>query len=246
MSPIRALIVDDEPLARRRLRQLLSDERDVEIAGEAASGPAAVRQIRELAPSVVLLDLMIPGLDGFGVIDEVGAHLCPPIVFVTAYDVHAVRAFDLHAVDYILKPFEASRLRRAIGRVRRLLGEVQLAGPPLPAPPALKQLAVPLAGRSLVLQIDDIDWIASAGNYAELHVGRVAHLVHETIAALAIRLETHGFLRVHRSSIVNAARVREIVTPPRGDWSLVLHDGTVVAVGRLYRDQVACRFPALG
>jgi two-component system, LytTR family, response regulator len=246
MTSIRALIVDDEPLARRRLRQLLADERDVEIAGEAATGPAAVRQIRELAPSLVLLDLKIPGLDGFGVIDEVGRDRCPPVIFVTAYDRHAVRAFDLHAVDYILKPFEASRLHRAIGRVRRLLGDAQPAGPPLPASPPVKQLAVPLVGRSLVLQIDDIDWIASAGNYAELHVGRITHLVHETMAALAIRLETHGFLRLHRSFIVNTARVREIVTPPRGDWSLVLHDGTVLAIGRLYRDQVARRFPALG
>jgi two-component system LytT family response regulator len=246
MTAIRALIVDDEPLARRRLRQLLADERDVEIAGEAATGPAAVRQIRELAPSLLLLDLKIPGLDGFGVIDEVGPERCPPVIFVTAYDRHAVRAFDLCAVDYILKPFEASRLHRAIGRVRRLLGGTQLAGLPLAAPPAVKQLAVPLAGRLAVVQIDDIDWIASAGNYAELHVGPITHLVHETMAELAIRLEAHGFLRIHRSAIVNTGRVREILTPPRTDWSLVLRDGTVLAVGRLYRDQVARRFPALG
>lgn len=240
MPPIRALIVDDEPLARRRLRQLLADEPDVVVAGEAATGPEAVRQIRAAAPSLVLLDLRIPELDGFGVVEQLGAR-CPPVIFVTAYDRHAVRAFDLQALDYVLKPFDPERFRRAIARARRALS----GPPPAPTAPTGHQLTVPLAGRALVLRIDEIDWIASAGNYAELHVCGAGHLVHQTMAALAARLAPHDFLRIHRSTIVNAERVREIATPPGGDWRVVLRSGESLAVGRIYRGDVERRFPVL-
>ena len=262
---IRSLVVDDEPLARRRVLRLLREEPDAEVVGSAATGDEAVEAVRALAPDLLLLDVQMPGRDGFGVLDALGADAMPYVVFVTAYDRYALRAFEVHALDYLLKPFDPVRFHRAFGRAReqirrrethehrrRLIGLLgDLAGrgaaggegepAAAEAPPPVERLLVRAEGRILFLRVDEIDWVGAQGNYAELHVGAGSYLVRETMAELEARLDPRRFLRVHRSTIVNLDRVRELRPWFGGDYRVSMLDGTELHLSRLYRSRAAER-----
>jgi two-component system LytT family response regulator len=247
MSEIRALIVDDEPPARERIRALLQDEGDIVVAGESDSGPTAVEAIRNLDPDLVFLDVQMPGLDGFGVLDALGTRP-PALVFVTAYDAYAVRAFEVHALDYLLKPFDRDRFRATLERVRGALAARAPAaeGPAEAAPieesgvaPApLRRLLAKRDGRLVVLKVAEIDWIESSANYVALHVGKEKYLVRETMQSLEGRLDGAQFLRIHRSTIVNLDRVQEIEPYFHGDYIVRLQDGQRLTLSRTYRDRL--------
>jgi two-component system, LytTR family, response regulator len=245
-ATIRALIVDDEPFARAGVRLLLARARDVEVVGECSNGLEAVAAIAETAPDLVFLDVQMPELDGFGVVEAVGAARMPAVIFVTAFDEHAIRAFDVHALDYLLKPLDDERFALALERARArlrgdggrdlraalaaLVGQARLDAPPL------ERLAVKSGGRVYFVAVDDVDWVEAADNYVSLHAGRETHLVHGTLGALERRLDPRRFLRVHRSTIVNLARVRELRPLFHGEYEIVLADGTRLTSGRSYRD----------
>ena len=216
---LRAFIVDDEPLARRRLRSLLSRQEDVELVGEAGDGPSAAARLTAVRPDVVFLDIRIPELDGFALLDALG-DLRPAVVFVTAHDEYALRAFDVNALDYLLKPFDESRLREAVRRARAALS----------SPPATR-LALRTDGRMTLLDVDAVDWVEAADNYVCVHAGGTTHVVRGTLAELAARLDPRRFARVHRSTLVNIERIREVL-PEGRDFAVVLRDGTRLALAR--------------
>lgn len=253
---VRVMIVDDEPLARRGIRQLMARHPGFVVACECRNGREALHMLDTVAPDLVFLDVQMPGLDGFGVIRARGVDRMPAIVFVTAYDAYAVRAFDAHAVDYLVKPVTEARFAEALARARERLdgrNAVALAkqlqtlmagindGAP---PPRAKQtahshrLVVPTSTGDLVLDADEIDWIAADDYYADLYAGGRRHLLRESLSSLEERLEASDFVRVHRSAIVNVSRVRELRTV--GDnVVVVLRDGTEVPVSRRRKDVIA-------
>jgi two-component system, LytTR family, response regulator len=237
---MRVLIVDDEPLARRGVRARLMAIPDVEIAGEADSGFQAVSEIERLQPDVVLLDVQMPELDGFGVIEAIGVDRMPVTIFLTAYDTHAVKAFDANALDYLLKPIDDERFRLAITRARTRLTEYTKRS-------RTQQLAAVLAGaadqrivlrdgsRVLLFDQQDIDWLGADGDYVRVHVKGRSYLVRHTMAAMEVRLDPKQFARVHRSAIVNISRVSEVRRRGDRDYVVVLRDGTKLKIGRAYR-----------
>ncbi len=240
---IRTLIADDEPLARKRLCQLLQNEPDIELVGECADGREAVAAIRKTSPELLFLDVQMPELDGFGVLEAMGTGPMPVIVFVTAHDQFALRAFEVHAVDYLLKPFDQERfqkaLRRAIEQVRSRDPEaIRQRQSALLTDVQSTQLAVKSGGRVVWVKLDEIDWIGSADNYAELHVGAKSHLLRETLVALETRLAPEKFVRISRSAIVNAERIKELHRLFYGGYELVLHDGTRLTLSRRFRDKL--------
>jgi two-component system LytT family response regulator len=240
------MIVDDEPPARERIRALLADERDVAILQECDSGLEAVSAIRELEPDLVFLDVQMPGLDGFGVLEALGQERVPVIVFVTAYDAYAVRAFEVHALDYLLKPFDRERFQATLERARLTLGDrADEASEPVAVPlpdsagrPPLRRLLGRRDGRLIVLKAGEIDWVESAANYVSLHVGKESYLVRETLQSLEGRLDPELFIRIHRSTIVNLDRVQEIEPYFHGDYIVRLRDGQRLTLSRTYRDRV--------
>jgi len=251
---VRVLIADDEPLARDCIRLALKDEVGVEILAECADGAEAVNAIRDLAPDLVFLDVQMPTLDGFGVVEAIGPDNMPPVVFVTAYDTHALRAFTLHAIDYVLKPFDDRRFRDTLGHARRQLRrerESELGrrlaavlreyGPARdrPAEPATShatRMLVRRGDRMKFVQTEAVDWFESAGNYVRLHVGSETELVRGTLSGLADQLDPTRFVRIHRSTIVNVSRIREVQPWFGGDYTATLVDGTELRVSRHYRD----------
>jgi len=245
---IRALIVDDEPPARELIATLLRDESDVEVVGECASGRSAVAAIERLSPDVVFLDVQMPGLDGFGVLSELTVERWPLIVFVTAYDKHALRAFEVHALDYLLKPFEYDRLRQAVQRARKELNQRDGTSQQTRLLALLEgmqsrlgswdRVIVREAGRITFLRPDEIDWIEGEGNYLRLHVGKGSYLLRETMHAAETRLIAKGFLRVGKSAMINLERVKEWQPLFHGDSVLILEDGTRVTVSRIYREKL--------
>lgn len=255
---IRTLIVDDEPLARDAIRILLSDDPEVVIIGECRNGKEAVYAVREQAPDLIFLDVQMPDLDGFQVIEQVGIENMPVTVFVTAFEQHAVRAFDANALDYILKPFDHDRFYAALQRAKnnlhqrkfyeqsqRLLasiGEVTEAGAPEEkgkvAQKYLDRLVVKSGGRILFLRVEDIDWIEASGDYMTLHVGSTSHLLRETMNDLAAKLDEQRFFRIHRSTIVNVDRVKEIQPFFKGEHIVTLKDGKKLKMSRSYRDKL--------
>jgi two-component system LytT family response regulator len=242
---IRVLIVDDEPIARRGVRQQLRGEADVEIVGECGDGAAAIDAITGLAPDLVFLDIQMPEVGGFDVVEAIGVARMPAVVFVTAYDEHALRAFDVHAVDYVLKPIDRHRFRTAVERARRRLvhapGQLDrriaaaLGELGRPAHDYAKRLAIKGDGRVILVDVDEVERLEAAGNYVEVHSGARQHLVRETMASLEARLDPSRFVRISRSSIVSTDRVRELQPMFNGDFVVVLHDGTKVAGSRRYR-----------
>jgi two-component system LytT family response regulator len=261
---IRTLLVDDEPLAREGMRMQLAGEPDVEIAGEAADGEQAIEAIRTLAPDLVFLDVQMPEVDGLQVVERIGAAAMPAVIFVTAYHEHAVRAFELHAVDYLLKPVKEDRLHGALARARMRLatrGEQALAarlealledfrtlrarvdaGESGDGGPAPRKFAawISVAGRTStqLVRVEDVDWFEAEGNYVRLHVGTTSHLIRSTLRGMADQLDPTTFIRIHRSTIVNVNRIREIQPWFGGDYIALLHDGRQLRVSRSYRDQL--------
>jgi two-component system, LytTR family, response regulator len=239
---IRALIVDDEPLARRGVRARLAEQPDVEVVGECRNGREAVNAIRRLAPDLVFLDLQMPGLGGFEVVEAVGPERMPMVVFVTAHDEHAIRAFEVQALDYLLKPVEEERFRLAMARVRKRMSEredgslARRLGALLGSARA-QRIPVRDRGRILLLGTQEIECIEAEGDYASLRVGAKTYLVRETMSALEARLGP-AFLRIHRSLIVNAARIREVRPQPNGELVVVLLGGLELRASRGYADRL--------
>ncbi len=250
---VRALIVDDEPLARQRLRTLLKGESDIEIVGECSDGQEAVAAVRELQPDLLFLDVQMPVLDGFGVLEALGPEQLPAVIFVTAYDSYAIRAFEVNALDYLLKPFDRDRFRKALQRARSMIfkegpgftGEQLGAlleeshperGPTTGRP--LERLVIKSSGRVFFLRTEEIDWIEAAGNYLRLHVGNDMHLLRDTMNNLEARLHTDKFLRIHRSTMVNLERVKELQPWFHGDYKVILLDGTELTLSRSYRPKL--------
>jgi two-component system, LytTR family, response regulator len=242
---IRVVVADDQPMARERLVSLLSAEPGVEVAGVASSGLEAVDCIRHQAPDLVFLDLQMPGMDGFGVIEAIGVERMPATVFVTAFDEYAVRAFEVQALDYLLKPFGRQRFQSALARARRHL-ERERQGEMAGRLAELLQMRRPGEGRERILvksggrvsfiEIDSIDWVEAEGNYVRLHAGDQVHLMRETMNGLVERIGAQQFFRIHRSRIVNVKKVKELLIAGGGDYQVVLFDGTKLGLSRLYRD----------
>ncbi|WP_163864188.1 LytR/AlgR family response regulator transcription factor [Myxococcus eversor] len=243
---VRTLIVDDEPLARERLRMLLASEPDLHPVAECGDGQEALEVLARERPALVFLDVEMPERDGFGVLTEASLVPLPVIVFVTAWPQHALRAFDAAAVDYLLKPFTVERFRRTLTRVRerlaappgdlrqqlqRLFQELR----PDPVPGSAERLVVKTGSRTLLVPVEDLDWVESAGNYVTLHVGAEEHLLRETMAELEARLPPRRFARVHRSALVNVDRIVSLSPTLSGDHRLVLRDGQELTLSRTYR-----------
>ena len=272
--PIQVLLADDEPLARRRLLRFLRAESDVEVVAECAAGDEAVRALREQPVDIALLDVQMPVLDGFGVVAEIGAERMPPVIFVTAYDAYAIRAFEVHALDYLLKPVTAERFRGAFARARahverassasmgrrlralleHALGADAAAGgasvprleelAPARARPA-DRLTIKAEGRVFFVRVADVDWFEAEGNHVRLHVGRTAHLIRETVSALEASLDPAQFARIHRSTIVNLDRIHELQPWFAGDHIVILRDGTRLKLSRTYREHLQARLQVL-
>jgi two-component system LytT family response regulator len=247
-QPVRAMIVDDEPLARDGVRMHLDEESDIEIIGEAGSGEEAVSMIDTLRPDLLFLDVQMPGLDGFGVLDAIGAAHMPVTVFTTAYDQFALRAFDAHAIDYILKPYDADRFRKALDRARTQLSgrrKVQLddrldslMDELRTRHQYLERIVVRSGGRILILRVSEIDWIEAASNYVRLHAGGREYLLRETMTALEGKLDPTDFVRIHRSTIVRVDRIRELEPLFQGDYVVILDDSTRLTSSRGYREKL--------
>jgi len=246
---IRALVVEDEPLARDRVVALLEAEPDVEVVGACADGKAAIAAIRQLDPDVVFLDIQIPGPDGFEVIRTVTPDAMPVVVFITAYDQYALRAFEVRALDYLLKPFDRQRFSETVQRVRRhveerhsgelgkrLLALVQDLKPA--SSPRLDRIVVKDGGRVFFLRADEIDCIEAAGNYVKLHRAGQSHLIRETMSALEARLDSQVFYRIHRSAMVNIERIQELQPWFTGEYRVILRDGTKLPLSRGYRERL--------
>ncbi len=257
LNKIRAVIVDDEPFARERVRRLLESDAEVEVVGECADGFAAVALIEEQSPDLLFLDIQMPGRDGFGVLEEIDAEQTPVVVFLTAYDQYAVRAFEACALDYLLKPFDEERFERALLRAKLQLRrdgaadgvDDEIAAPLAPRdakangagnshPPSLERFVVKAAGRIFFLKSCEVDWIEAYGNYVRLHVGKSAYILREAIGGIEASLDPARFLRIHRSSIVNVERIREMQPMFHGQYTVVLHDGTRLTLSRRYRGKL--------
>ena len=255
---LRTVIVDDEPTARRGVRLLLERDRGVDVVGEAAGGAEAADLIKREKPDLVFLDVQMPGCDGFEALTKVAGTVAPAVVFVTAYDEHALRAFEVNAVDYLLKPYDDARfaaaLQRAKDEVRRrsadtvntrltqLLDYLQHDGArPAPAKDdgANERILVKSSGEIFFLKAEEIDWIEAEGDYMKFHVGGRAHLMRETMARLEARLDPKKFIRIHRSTIVNIDRLRKLSPSFAGEYAVILHDGTKLKLSRGYHERIA-------
>ena len=247
-AALRVLIADDEPLARQRVRDLLAEAGGIDVVGEAADGAAAVRAIRELHPELVFLDVKMPGMTGLEVVRAVGPEAMPATIFVTAYDQHAITAFELAAVDYLVKPFDDERFEQALRRARRLIELQQvgrlsgqllalLQGGPVPTPVAeapayLERIAVEMRGQVRVVPVGEIDFITASGPYAEIHAGEKSYVIRERMQTLEERLDPARFFRTHRSIIVRLDRVETLLRAPGGDYAVRLRSGVKLKVSR--------------
>jgi two-component system, LytTR family, response regulator len=242
---IRTIISDDEPLAREKLRILLASEAGVRIVAECRDGRQTINALQTYKPDLLLLDIQMPGADGFQVLSTIPADDMPFVVFTTAYDQYAIRAFEMHAVDYLLKPFDHERLHKAIERTRTELLKTTdremrrrildlLAGARAESRGA-KRLVIKAAGRIVFLDLEEIDWVEAAANYVKLHVGKESYLLREAIGHISERLDPDRFVRVHRSTIVNIRRIKELQLCNSGEYILVLKDGKELSCSRGYR-----------
>lgn len=240
---IKTLIVDDEPLARERLRRLLEPEGDVEVAGTCADGVEAVKAIEAQAPDLVLLDIQMPEMDGFGVVETVGPDRMPPTLFVTAYDRFAIRAFEAHALDYLLKPFDPDRFREALARARTWLRGCRPSLEPLVRTlarerPCPDRLLVKDGDRYAFIRPAAVQWVEAEDNYVRLHVEGRSHLVRQTMNGMLDKLDTARFRRIHRSAIVNLDYVSHLEPWTGGDFRVTMRDGSHLTLSRTYRNQL--------
>ena len=251
MKKIKVLVADDEPLARERLSGLLSQEPDIEVVGQARDGEEAVTAIHDDSPDLVFLDVQMPQMSGFNVIEAVGSDKMPLVIFVTAYDQHALKAFQVRALDYLLKPFDRERFKDALSRARKQLERDENGdlGRRLLAlvkdlrrdQPKSDRLVVKSGGRLFFLRTDEIDWVEAAGNYVRLHVGPGSHLLRETMNAIEGRLDPEKFFRIHRSRIVNMERIQELQPWLNGEYAVLLRTGTRLTLSRGYREKLQDR-----
>jgi len=249
--PIRVLLSDDEALARERLRGLLEDEPDLEIVAECGDGKSAIALIKREKPDLVFLDIQMPEVDGFGAVSALRDQPMPLTIFVTAYDRYAMKAFEVHALDYLLKPVAKDRLSEALEHARKQLQQpseatfqrrvLNLLAELDSRPSAPQRIVIKADGEIVCLRPAEIDWAESAGNYVCLHVGAATHILRETITSLEGRLGQHQFLRVHRSTLVNVDRIKTLRPSLYGDYSILLRDGTKLTLSRGFRENVLKR-----
>jgi two-component system LytT family response regulator len=232
---IRTIVVDDEPLARSNISILLRAEPQIEIVAECGSGAEALEKIRSAMPDLVFLDVQMPECDGFDVLELLGKDLPPAIVFVTAYDQYALRAFEAGALDYLLKPFDNSRFGRALERAKEKIFRAH------GNPKKLERLAIKGIGQVAFVKVSEIDWIEAADYYACLHVGAKTHLLRRSMAELEVELDSAIFCRVHRSTIVNLERVRGLKLSEDGEYDVLLESGARLRLSRRYRKQLQLR-----
>jgi len=257
MSDLRVLVADDEAPARRVLARLLAAHDDITVVAQCADGASAVERIARERPGLVFLDVKMPELDGFRVIERVGVDAMPPVVFVTAFDRFAIRAFDVHALDYLVKPFSDSRFEETLARARRRVAEMN--APRLAAElrtllaarrdekargSSLERFLVKLGSRTSIIPVGDVDWIEAQDYYVTLHVGATAHLHRQAIRSLEAELDPRAFVRIDRSAIVNLARVAQLRRRSDGRWVVRLLDGTELPVSRRRREQLIVRLGA--
>ncbi len=245
---IRALIVDDEPLAREWVRSAIAEDPELEVMGECGDGFEAAEAIRRLKPDLVFLDVQMPGLDGFGVLEALTPEEIPAVVFVTAFDQYAVRAFEAQAVDYLMKPFSKERVEEAVRRVRELVKGKSLEDFRESISRIVEKIRrdrsfpewvlLKSDGKNVFVKVKDIDWIESSRNNVRIHVGPTIYLLHETTSAIASRLDPKKFLRIHRSAIVNIERIKELHPWFNGDYAVILRDGTQLTLSSSYRDRL--------
>ncbi len=245
---IRVLVIDDEALARERACQLLKADPDIEIIGQCGDGQTAVETISREQPDLVLLDVQMPELDGFAVVEAIGADKMPAVIFITAHEKFAIKAFDVHAIDYVLKPYDRERFTTALARAKDRLshsksGELQtrmnaLLGELKTQPKTANRLVVKTEGRVLLLKSEDVDWVEAADNYIILHVGADNHMLRETMTSIETRLPAGKFVRVNRSTIVNLDRVKELQPLFHGEYVILLRTGAKLTLSRGYREKL--------
>jgi two-component system LytT family response regulator len=246
---ITALIVDDEPLARKFVRRMLENHSAVEIVGECSNGKEAAAAIREKKPDLVFLDVQMPEMDGFTTLETLSAESLPQIVFVTAYEQYAIRAFEIHALDYLLKPFDQPRFDKAMTRVYEKNVDREQANTERkqiaallenvsPKSPYLERLVVKTGGRIIFLKTSEIDWIQADDKYAHLHAGSKSHLVRQTLGTLEAQLDPRKFVRIHRSAIVNVEHIQELQPMFAGEHTVVLENGTKLTLSRSYKNKL--------
>jgi two-component system LytT family response regulator len=247
---IRTLVVDDEPIARAHVVALLRDEPDIEVVAECCNGSEAAAAIGRTAPDLMFLDVQMPELDGFELLRAAGNQRLPAVVFVTAYDDYALRAFEVRAVDYLLKPFSAERFRSALAHARKQLTQQHASTigqqlldllPEIRRTPARDRIVVRSSGRIYFVRTNDIDWCEAAGNYVRLHLGPQTHLVRDTMAHIESDLDPNQFVRIHRSAIVNVDRIQELQSSFGGEYVVLLRGGTRLTLSRGYRDALQAR-----
>jgi two-component system LytT family response regulator len=258
-AKIKTLIVDDEPAARAALRSLLVDDPEIEVVGEAGDGRAAVVAIERECPGLVFLDIQMPEMDGFAVLQSLELVRLPTVVFVTAYDEYALQAFEVHAVDYLLKPFGDDRFREALshakeqvrqaelnlaagGQIQSLLQGLARGAAPVDhtavAPRYLERIAVKSDGRVRIVPVKDVDWIEAEGDHLKIHAGKAAHLIRDTMKRMETQLDPRRFVRIHRSTIVNIDRIKELQPYFGGEYVVLLHDGTSLKLSRGYKSHL--------
>jgi len=245
---IRALIADDEPLARERITRLLSTESDVQVVSQCRDGLEAVTHIKQSKPDLAFLDIEMPEIDGLGILREIPAEATPVIIFTTAYDHYAIQAFEAHALDYLLKPFDEERFRRALQRARthlenlrskdlaaRLLAALEEARP---STTESDRLVIKSGGKVVFMKLDEIDWVEAAANYVHIHAGTEGYYMRETMNSFEARLDPSRFIRIHRSTIVNLAKIKELQPCNNGEFIVVLRNGKELSLSRGFRDRI--------
>jgi two-component system LytT family response regulator len=242
IARIRTLVADDEPIARARMLALLRDEPDIELIGECATGPEAIAAIERTSPDLVFLDIQMPRIDGLTLARTLGRAM-PAVVFVTAYDEYALGAFEVHALDYLLKPYSAERFKSAVVHAREHLSARRTSEIPNPKAqtPMRDRLVIKSSGRIYFVRTRDVDWCEAAGNYVRLHVGAQTHLVRGTMGNIESQLDPALFVRIHRSTIVNVDRIQELHSSFGGEYVVLLHDQTRLTLSRGYREGLQAR-----
>ena len=249
MQRIKTLVVDDEPLAREGITTLLQAASDFQVIGLCANGEEAIEAIDAKRPDVVFLDVQMPEIDGFQVLESLDPKRMPTVIFVTAYDQYALRAFDIHAVDYLLKPVDVERFEQALERTRKRLESKRTNGTDKHLKSLLEELksrdqklerlVVKTGGKIFFLRTEEIDWIEAAGDYVKIHINTTEHIIRERITELELKLDPSRFLRIHRSTIVNIDRIKEMQPMFYGDYVVILRNGTQLNLSRTYREKIS-------